>query len=169
MLYEKIDRGYLNRHLNRIHKLNDLRKLKFEILDSCGLHAYDYSALKVTSGSKRLSTQERAILRVENINKQIKNLESMINPVQKDLALQIERVDSATDDWRHAEILKMLYLDGCSMKDVILNFYPEDNKNARSSIEGLRKTAEKTLAKISSTPFIKINQLIIEDWQNEST
>lgn len=165
MIYEKIDRGYLNRHLNRLHQLNDLRRLKFEILESCGLKAYDYSSIKVTSGSKKLSEQERAVLRVENLNKKIKQLEADILPIQNELTEQINRVDSESDDYRHAEILRQLYLDGCTIKDVILNFYPEDNKNTRSSIEGLRKSAEKILAKISTKPFIKVQQMVIEDWQ----
>lgn len=165
MLYEKVDRSYLNRYLHKVQKLDALKKLKFEILDSCGLKSYDFSKIKVTNGgSKKPSEQERAVMRVERINRQILELEAVIIPLKNDLTQQIERVDNNSDDYRHAEILRMLYLEGFTVKDVILSFYPEDNKATRSSIEGLRKTAEKLLAKVSETPFIEVKQLVIEDW-----
>ncbi len=165
MLYEKVDKTYLRLYLHKVHNLDSLKRLKFELLESCGLKSYDFNKIKVTSGSKKLSIQEQSILRVERINKQIKQLEAEIQPIKQDLTNQIQRVDENSDDFRHAEILRMLYLEGFTMKDVILNYYTEDTKTTRSNIEGLRKTAEKLLAKISSTPFIKIKQLVIEDWE----
>jgi hypothetical protein len=166
MLYEKIDRGYLNRHLHRVQLLDNLRSLKYQILNSCGLKAYDYSKIKVTAGNgHRMTDQEKAAIRVEKIDKEIKELEVIVKPEQIELNKQIERVDSLSNDYRHAAILRQLYIDGDSIKDVILNFYETDSKEARKSIAGLRKTAEKLLAKISTTPFIKVEQMIIEDWK----
>lgn len=168
MLYEKIDRGYLNRHLHRVQLLDNLRSLKYQILNSCGLKAYDYSKIKVTTGNgHRMTDQEKAVIRVEKIDKQIKELELIVKPEQLALSEQIERVDSISNDYRHASILKQLYIDGDSLKDVILNFYPEDTKETRKNISGLRKTAEKLLAKISGTAFIKVHQISLEDWNNE--
>lgn len=167
MLYEKIDRGYLNRHLHRVQLLDNLRSLKYQILNSCGLKAYDYSKIKVTAGNgHRLTDQEKAVIRVEKIDKQIRELEAIVKPEQAELSKQIERVDSSSDDYRHAAILRQLYVDGDTLKDVILSFYPEDSKEARKSIAGLRKTAEKLLAKVSGIPFIEVRQLTIEDWAN---
>ena len=165
MLYEKIDRGYLNRHLHRVQRLDNLRSLKYQILNSCGLKAYDYSKIKVTAGNgQRITDQEKAAMRVENIDKKIKKLEAIVIPAQAALSQQIERVDSMSNDYRHAEILRQLYVDGDTLKDVILSFYPEDTKENRKSISGLRNTAEKLLAKISGTPFIKVEQMVIEDF-----
>lgn len=165
MLYEKIDRGYLNRHLHRVQRLDNLRSLKYQILNSCGLKAYDYSKIKVTAGNgQRITDQEKAAIRVEKIDKQIKELEAIVKPEQAALSQQIERVDSMSNDYRHAAILRQLYVDGDSLKEVILSFYPEDTKENRKSISGLRNTAEKLLAKISGTPFIKVEQMVIEDF-----
>lgn len=165
MLYEKIDRGYLNRHLHRVQRLDNLRSLKYQILNSCGLKAYDYSKIKVTAGNgQRITDQEKAAMRVENIDKKIKKLEAIVIPAQAALSQQIERVDSMSNDYRHAEILRQLYVDGETLKDVILSFYPDDTKENRKSISGLRNTAEKLLAKISGTPFIKVEQMVIEDF-----
>lgn len=167
MLYEKIDKGYLNRHLHRVQRLDNLRSLKYEILNSCGLKAYDYSKIKVTTGNgRKMTDQEKAAIRVEKIDKQIRELEAIVRPEQIALNLQIDRVDSISDDYRHASILRQLYVDGESLKDVILSFYPEDTKETRKSISGLRNTAEKMLAKISGTPFIKVQQLQLPEWEN---
>ena len=165
MLYEKIDRGYLNRHLHRVQRLDNLRSLKYQILNSCGLKAYDYSKIKVTAGNgHRMTDQEKAAIRVEKIDKQIKELEAIVTPEQNILLQQLDRLEEKSNDYRHAAILRQLYVDGCSLKDVILSFYPEDTKESRKSISGLRNTAEKMLAKISEIPFIKVEQMIIEDF-----
>lgn len=164
MLYEKIDRSYLNWISSKIKMLDYKKQLKYEILDSYGLKAYDISKIKVTTGGQKLSPQEQAVLRVEKINKQIVELEAELIPIKRNLELQIERVIETTGDFRHGEILKMLYIEGFSVKDVILELYSEDTKATRSSVEGLRKTAEKILSKVSETPFIKVKQLVLEDW-----
>jgi len=166
MLYEKIDRGYLNRHLHRVQRLDNLRSLKYQILNSCGLKAYDYSKIKVTAGNgHRMTDQEKAAIRVEKIDRQIKELEAIVTPEQNILLQQLDRLDEKSNDYRHAAILRQLYVDGCSLKDVILSFYPEDTKESRKSISGLRNTAEKMLAKISDIPFIKVEQMTIEDFK----
>lgn len=168
MLYEKIDKGYLNRHLHRVQRLDNLRSLKYQILNSCGLKAYDYSKIKVTTGNgNKLTEQERAVLRVEKIDKQIRELEAIVKPEQIVLIQQIDRVDETSNDFRHASILRQLYIDGCSLKEVILSFYPEDTKETRKSISGLRNTAEKLLAKISGIPFIRVEQMVIEDFKKD--
>lgn len=165
MLYEQIDRGYLKRHLHRVQRLDSLRSLKYEILNSCGLKAYDYSKIKVDTGNgKKLSTEEKAVLRVEKIDKEIRRQEAIVLPEQAELNQQIDRLDSISNDYRHAAILRQLYIDGESIKDVILSFYPEDTKETRKSITGLRETAEKLLAKITGTPFIKVKQLVLTDF-----
>ena len=166
MLYTKIKQERLNRHKNLVAKLDFYRKRKFEILNQFGLKAYDYSKIKVTSGNgKKTTDQERAVIAVEKINKEIKELEAIVLPEQKEIETQINRLYDYSSDWRHPDILKRLYIDGESMKDVILAYYGEDSKNTRSSVEGLRNTAIKLLEKISAKPFIEIQQLVIEDWK----
>ena len=166
MLWKIIKQERLNRHKNLVAKLDFYRKRKYEFLNEFGLKAYDYSKIKVTSGNGRKTTdQERAVIAVEKINKEIKELESVVLPEQKEIETQINRLYDYSSDWRHPDILKRLYVDGESMKDVILAYYGEDNKNNRSSVEGLRNTAIKLLEKVSSKPFIEIEQRVIEDWE----
>ena len=164
MYWKVIKKERLNRHKNLVTKLDFLRKRKYELLDQFGLKAYDYSKIKVTSGSKKMTDQERAVIALEKINKEIKYLEAIVLPEQKEIEEQIDRLYTYSDDWRHSDILKRLYVDGENMKDVILAYYNEDNKNTRSNIEGLRNTAIKMLEKVSEKPFIEIKQLTIEDW-----
>ena len=167
MYWKVIKKERLNRHKNLVTKLDFLRKRKYELLDQFGLKAYDYSKIKVTSGSKKMTDQERAVIALEKINKEIKELEAIVLPEQKEIEEQIDRLYTYSDDWRHSDILKRLYVDGENMKDVILAYYNEDNKNTRSNIEGLRNTAIKMLEKVSEKPFIEIKQLTIEDYENE--
>lgn len=164
MLYTKIKQECLNRHRNLVAQLDFLRKRKFEILNQFGLKAYDYSKIKVTSGSKKLTDQERAVIALEKINKKIKDLEIIVLPEQQEIEAQIDRLYDYTNDFRHPDILKRLYVDGESIKDVITAYYGEDNKSNRRSIEGLRNTAIKLLEKVSDAPFIEVKQLVLEDW-----
>jgi len=166
MLWNVIKKERLNKHKNLVSKLDFLRKRKFEILNQFGLKAYDYSAIKVTAGNGRKTTdQERAAIALEKINKEIKDLEAIVLPEQQEIEAQINRLDDYSDDWRHSDILKRLYIDGESIKDVITTYYGDDNKNTRRSIEGLRNTAIKLLEDVSVKPFIEIQQMVIEDWQ----
>lgn len=170
MLYTKIKQERLNRHKNLIAKLDYLRKRKFELLDEFGLKAYDYSKIKITPGNgKKMTDQERAAIALEKINKEIKELELLVLPEQKEIELQIDRLYNYTSDWRHPDILKRLYVDGESMKDVITTYYKEDTKATRKSVEGLRNTAIKLLEKVSEKPFIEIRQMVIEDWAHDNT
>ena len=134
MLWKIIKKDRLNRHRNLVAKLDFLRKRKFEILNQFGLKAYDYSKIKVTSGSKKMTDQERAVIALEKLSKEIKELEAVVLPEQKEIETQIERLNSISDDWRHADVLKRLYVDGERMKDVILTYYKEDNKKDRKSV-----------------------------------
>ena len=179
MLYTTIDKGRLRKHLNNVKHLEDLRCRKLEILNSFGLKAYDYSKIKVTSGTKKPTEQERAVIALERINKEIKALEAKVYPEQKELEAQIDRVNERSDHWQHADILRRLYIDCQTIKDVIIDYTPanytytdghykcldKDKETAtRRSIEGFRDTAIKMLEKVSEKPFIEIKQLTIEDW-----
>ena len=164
MLWKRIKKDQLNRHRNMVEKLDHLRQRKFEILDQFGLKAYDYSKIKVTSGSKKMTDQERAVIAVEKLNREIKALAAIVMPEQMEIEKQIILLDSISNDWRHADILKRLYVDGEKMKDIILTYYSVDNKNNRNCAEGLRDTAIKMLEKVSEKPFVEIKQTKIEDW-----
>ena len=166
MLWTVIKKDRLNRHRNLVTKLDFLRKRKFEILNQFGLKAYDYSKIKVMAGNgKRTTDQERAVIALEKINKEIDELAAIVLPEQAEIEKQIVRLDAYSNDWRHSDILKRLYVDGESLKDVITTYYGEDTKTNRRSIEGLRDTAIKMLEKVSTKPFIEIQQTVIEDWK----
>lgn len=181
MLYTTIDKGRLRKHLNNVKHLEDLRRRKIEILNSFGLKAYDYSKIKVTSGSKKATDQERAVIAVEKINREIRELEAIVYPEQKELEAQIDRVNEKSDYWQHADVLRRLYIDCQTIKDIIIDYTPanykyidghykcidKDKETAtRRSIEGFRDTAIRMLSEVSDTPFIPCQQHMLEVWDN---
>lgn len=168
MIYTKIRQERLLRHKNLVNKLDALRKRKFQILDSYGLKAYDYSKIKVTVGNgHKLTDQEKAAIAVEKIDKEIKHLESIVIPEQQEFEQQINRLYEFTTDWRHPDILKRLYIDGENMKDIIMLYFGEDSKNSRNSVDRIRNSAIKLLEKVSDKPFIEIQQTVLEDWSSD--
>lgn len=166
MLYKIIRQERLTQYRNRVRQLNFLRSKKYEILNSCGLKAYDYSKIKVTSGNgRRLTEQERAVLVVEKYDKKIKELESVISLDTQELEKQIERVDQKSDNWKHAEALRGFYLEGETKQETALRIYGDDSKQAVKNLSELIKTALENLEKVSSTPFVEVQQLVLEDWK----
>ncbi len=165
MLYKIIRQERLTQYRNRVRQLNFLRSKKYEILNSCGLKAYDYTKIKVTSGNgKRLTEQERAVLIVEKYDKKIKELEAIISTDTQELEEQIARVDQKSDNWKHAEVLRCFYLEGETKQETALRIYGDDSKQAVKNLSELIKTALEILEKVSSTPFVKIEQLVLDNW-----
>ena len=166
MLYKIVRKERLNKYRNQICQLNFLRNKKYEILNTFGLKAYDYSKIKVTTGNgKKLTEQERAVLNVEKYDKKIKELAARIEPERAELEAQIDRVDSESNNWRHAESLRSYYLEGESKKDTAYRIYGTDDKKDVDNVSDLLKTAEELLAKVSATPFVQVQQMVLEDWK----
>lgn len=166
MLWKVVRKERLNKYRNLVTQLNDLRKLKYEILNKCGLKAYDYSKIKVTSGNgKKLTEQEQAVLKVESLNEKIKKLEAEISPDRAELEQQIDRLDGVSNNWRHAECLRSYYLDGQEKRETALLIYGDCDKQDVKNLNDLMDTALKILAKVSSSGFVEVEQRKLEDWQ----
>lgn len=164
MLYTIIRKERLNKYRNKVCQLNFLKNKKIEILDTFGLKAYDYSKIKVMTGNgKKLTEQEKAVLSVEKFDKKIRELEAEIKPEMDELEKQIERVDGVSSNWRHAEALKSFYLLGESKIATANRIYGDSEKQDVKNVSELLNTALEVLEKVSSTPFVEVQQLIIEE------
>ena len=164
MLYTVIKKDKLNRYRNKVCQLNFLRRKKFEILESFGLKAYDYSKIKVMAGNgRKLTDQEKAVLSVERFDKKIKELEAEINPDSKELEADIDKVDSESTNWRHAEALRSFYLFGESKQDAAIRVYGESTKKDVKNLNDLLNTALEILERVN-TSFVEQKTYEIEDW-----
>lgn len=164
MYYESINKERLMLHKQLVKKLNWKRQQKAEIIGTLGLKSLDFSKTKVTSGTKKLSEEERTVIRLEKINNQIRELEAIVIPEQKEIETQLSRIEQK--DWRYKEILQGYYIDDIPAKEIIVDIFGIDaNKNpeAWKSYYRLQKTAIRELQKVSDKPFIEIDkQLVIE-------
>lgn len=169
MLYKIIRQERLTQYRNRVRQLNFLRSKKFEVLNSCGLKAYDYSKIKVMTGNgRKLTEQERAVLSVEKFDTKIKELQALISVDTKELEQQIERVDKTSDNWKHAEALRSYYLEGETKQETAFRVYGGATKQDVKNLSELLKTALEILEKVSGKPFVEVQQLVLEDWGNEA-
>lgn len=165
MLWKVIKKDRLNKLRNQICQLNFLKFQKIKIMNTYGLKAIDYSAVKVTTGNgKKMTEQERAAINVEKYDRKIKELEALIQPERMELAQQIERVDGISNNWRHAEALRNYYYEGRSKSESTYSLYGDFDKQNIKNFSEILKTACELLEKVSSTPFIEVEQRTIEDW-----
>ena len=166
MLYKIIRKERLNQFRNKICQLKFLQRKKNEIINTFGLKGVDYSRTKVTAGNRRrLTEQERAVLSVEKYDLKIKELAAEIEPERQELQAQINRVDEQSTNWRHAESLRSYYLEGLSKKDTAIDIYGSDDKKDVDNVSDLLKTAIELLAEVSSTPFVRVEQIPLEVWK----
>lgn len=161
MIYKTFDKTFLKRYLHKIQKLKHLEKMRDNIRNKNGLKGIDYSKEKNISNRKKNSEQENLVLQLEKINKQIQNIKTNISPIQKDLLKQINAIDSLSGNWKCAEILRMVYIDGLSTKEVVLSIYGEYNETNRKEIQRLRNVTENKLSK----PFITCVEYSLKAWK----
>lgn len=166
MLYTITRKERLNKYRNKVCHLNFLRQKKFEILNSFGLKAYDYSKIKVMAGNgKKLTEQERAVLSIEGFDRKIRELEAEIQPEMDELEKQIERVDRESTNWRHAEALRSFYLFGESKKETAGRLYGESTKQDVKNLNETLKTALEIMSKFGS--MVEVQTFNIDDWTEE--
>lgn len=142
----------LNRHRNNVNRLDCLRRRKFEIIKKYELKDSDISGIPTNTlkyiNYRDISEKERAAIMLTKFNEDIKALTPIVNEEQARLEGLIDKLEKQSKDHRHADILRRYYIDGGTIQDIILEHYGVDNKTTRSSIDGLRKTAEKLLNKL---------------------
>ena len=166
MLYTIVRKERLNKYRNKICQLNYLKQKKLEILNAFGLKAYDYSKIKVTIGNgKKLTDQEKAVLSVEKFDKKIRELEAEIKPETDELKKEINRVDSTSTNWRHAEALRRFYLYGENKIEAANMIYGDDTKQGVKNLNEILKTAIELLGEVSG--LVDVQKVAIEDWQDE--
>lgn len=165
MIYQKINKDRLMLHRQNVKKLDCKRKQKHDIINAMGLKSVDFTKPKVTNGNKKpISTQEQLIIRLEKINNEIKELEAIVIPEQQEIEKQIEQV--GIKDWRFKEILQGYYIDDIPHKEIMINIFgilEKDNENVRSKYYHLVNFAIKALEKVSTKPFLKINEYELEE------
>ena len=162
MIYTIVKKERLNKYRNKVCYLNFLKQKKIEILNSFGLKAYDYTKIKVMAGNgKKLTDQEKAVLSVEKFDKKIRELEAEIKPEMDELEKQIDRVDSESTNWRHAEVLRSFYLLGESKQEAANRVYGECTKQDVKNLNEILKTAIEYLGKTSS--LVELQEVDLED------
>lgn len=168
MLYTIIRKERLNKYRNKICQLNFLKHKKIEVMNAFGLKAYDYSKIKVMTGNgRKLTDQEKAVLSVESYDRKIRELEAEIQPEKEELEKQIDRVDSESTNWRHAEALRSFYLFGESKQEAASRVYGESTKQDVKNLNDILRTALEFLEKVSSNSFVEIQKYNIEDWEDD--
>lgn len=159
MYYEIINKERLMLHKQYVKKLNNKRERKREILDTLGLKSYDFSKPKVTSGSKHLSEEEKTVIRLEKINKEIRELEGIVFMEQAEIETQLKRIESI--DWRYKEILQGYYIDDLKAKEIVMLLFGNTEPESWKSFYRLQKAAIRELQKVSKRPFIEIEQQLV--------
>lgn len=165
MYYETINKEKLMLHKQYVKKLNRKREFKRELESKMGLKSYDYSKIKVINGdSRRTSEEERFILKLEKINRELRELEAIVIPEQKEIEAQLTRVE--VKDWRYREILQSYYIDDIPAKEIIVEIYgdkADKDPAIWKQYYRLQSAAIRELAKVSEKPFIQIErQLMLE-------
>lgn len=166
MLYKIVRKERLNAFRNKIRQLKFLRSKKDELLCTFGLKSYDYSKIRVTTGNgRKITEQERAVLTVEKYDRKIRELAAEIEPEQKELDLQVKRVDENSKNWRHAEVLRSFYLEGESKVETAIRVYGEAEKKDIDNVSDLLKTATELLGELSNKSFVQVEQIPLEVWK----
>ena len=102
---------------------------------------------------------------MEKYDKKIKELQALISEEQSELEKQIERVDGISTNWKHGEVLRSYYLEGETKRDTAIRVYGNDSKQDVKNLGELIKKALEILEKVSSTPFVEVRQLTLENWR----
>ena len=163
MYYEKINKERLMRYKQYVAELDALYIRKRELLATLGLQSVDFSKTRVTNGnSHRISEEERNAIRLEKINNKIKQIEPIVKSQRIEFDTQIERI--AHLDWRYKEILQSYYIDNISAKEIVIALFgvgADKEPEKWKQFYRLQKSALRELQKVSSKPFIELQQQLV--------
>lgn len=131
------------------------------------LNAVDYSKIKVTSGdNKCVSTQERFVVALEEINAKIHEYEGWL-PFEKEIIKnQIARIYKP----RYRQVLVLRYIERWKWSDIIEEcFWYEDDFEEekcgkyKDMVMYWNRRALEELKKISAKPYVPISRQLVLD------
>ena len=132
-----------------------------------GVSGVNYSNAKVTNGASHfLSEEEKFILRLEKINRLIKECEDILLPAKERLKQQIARIHKS----EYRKVLILRYVERWKWVDIINEcfWYEEDlNYNFekyKTKIMYWNRSALEKLEEISKKAYVKVEQLTLKDW-----
>lgn len=168
MLYQVLNKERLEEYRYIVGWLQELYTIRRELLKTMGLKSVDLSKTRVTSGSKPLSEEERNAIKLEKINKEIKENELKRDVLFDEFETQIKRLKNP----KYRFFLREYYVDNTPRKDVINMIFGEGshlNAAAVKKFDRLQTAALNELQKVSKTPFIEVTQqLKIEGLTNDN-
>lgn len=141
------------------------KKEKAAIESRLGICGIDYSKEHNSSNKKRLSNQEVFVLKLERLNKEIAECESILFPAKEKLITQIKRIKKA--NWR--KVLILYYVEKWKLKDIAQDcFWYENDYEIKQDIyldtvKRWKREAIHQLEEVSKKPFIEITQLTLEE------
>ncbi|MBR4122997.1 MAG: hypothetical protein IKY45_03825 [Clostridia bacterium] len=167
MYYQILNKERLEEYRKIVNWLQSLYARRRELLQTMGLKSVDLSRTRVTSGSKPMSEEERNAIKLEKINREIKENEAKRNVLFDEFETQIKRLP----DPKHQFFLREYYVDNTPRKEVIDMIYGEGahlDAGKIKKFDRLQTAALNSLQKVSKTPFIEVTQqLTIEGLTND--
>lgn len=172
-MHEPITRERLDRYLDSCKTLAYYEQKKRNLERKLGLSGVDYSKIKVTTGNgNKMSEQERHVLILERINKEITALRAEVKPEHDIIVAQIRRVNSS----RSRTIITLKYIERRTTQELVEWFFCEDPLwNPDNNLTEFKKTPEyenyrrqyllwqqkaiEDLEQVSGAPFAPANQV----------
>lgn len=162
MQYEPITKKRLDDFGEIVREYNELRRQKFLITKKLGIKSVDFSKVKVSNGdSRRISEEERYVLKLEKINNKIKEYEEWITPEKKIILSQIARVKR----WEFRKVLVYRYIEKWKISEIVQDFFEfeddyETNKDKyKERVMYWLDRGFQELEQISAKPYIEVKQL----------
>lgn len=172
MQYEPITRERLEAYYKNLRYYVGLIYRKFNYQKKLhGINSVDFSKERLTGGNRqRLSPQEHYVLRLEKINKKIKDLRAELIPERDIIQTQLNRLT----DPLYKEILIERYMKRKRWTDIMAFYYDDQPDFEEEEGEDLKQhgkywdkimnyhaQAVKQIEKISEIPYVSVKQLKI--------
>lgn len=130
-----------------------------------GLKSVDLTKTRVQNGdSNRTSEEERYTMRLEEVNKLIKEYEAWLLPEREIIRTQIERVPR----FEYRKILKMRYIQRMKWSEIVKDLFEfqkdyEEGKYGKykDTVMYWNRRALEELEKVSSKPYIPVQKHLI--------
>lgn len=155
-------RGLIKRYLKALGS-------KKALLNYCGLHGIDYSKDKVTSKRPDMTEQELYAYKVWKINKKIDELSYRIREEKAVIECQLNKIAGIEYADIYRDIIKKRFLEGYKVREIVEDYFSQELDFEDNYEKYLRQfyqwqsTALKLLQKVSEKPFIKYQQLNLND------
>lgn len=169
MNYEPITIQRLDDFGAVMREYNDLKSQKFKLEKRLGLSGVDYSKIKVTSGNGlKFSEEERFVLALQKINSKMQEYEKWLIPEKEVIVKQIARVKRQ----EYRKILVLRYIEKWKWSEIIqecfwfeADYEDEKQNKYKDKVLYWNRQALKELEEVSQKPYVKIEQLVLEEQQ----